>query len=57
VKLLIKVKKVYKKPQKRSKVVFLSAKKKVNIKKVFINNFKTKDLRKKYPLIKVIIKG
>jgi hypothetical protein len=42
----VKVKKVCKKPQKRSKVAFLSVKKKANVKKVFINNFKAKDSRK-----------
>jgi hypothetical protein len=41
-----KVKKVCKRPQKRSKVMFLSVKKKANIKKVFINNFKAKNLEK-----------
>jgi hypothetical protein len=41
-----KVKKVCKKPQKRSKIVFLFLKKKANVKKVFINNFKAKDLKK-----------
>jgi hypothetical protein len=42
----VKVKKVCKGPQKRSKVVFLSAKKKADIKKVFTNNFKAKDSEK-----------
>jgi hypothetical protein len=46
-KLPAKVKKVYKKLQKRSKITFLFPKKKVNVKKIFINNFKVKDLRKK----------
>jgi hypothetical protein len=46
VKPLAKVKKVCKKLQKRSKVVSLFIKKKVNVKKVFINNFKTKDSKK-----------
>jgi hypothetical protein len=41
-----KVKKVCKRPQKRSKVISLSAKKKANIKKVFTNNFKAKNLGK-----------
>jgi hypothetical protein len=41
-----KVKKVCKRPQKRSKVAFLFAKKKANVKKVFINNFKAKDSKK-----------
>jgi hypothetical protein len=41
-----KVKKVYKKLQKKSKVMFLFAKKKANIKKVFTNNSKAKDLGK-----------
>jgi hypothetical protein len=44
---LTEVKEVCKRPQKRSKVTFLFAKKKANIKKVFINNFKAKDLGKK----------
>jgi hypothetical protein len=42
----VKVEKVYKKPQKKSKVISLSAKKKADVKKVFINNSKVKDLRK-----------
>jgi hypothetical protein len=46
VKPLTKVKKVCKKPQKRSKIAFSFIKKKANIKKVFINNFKAKDLEK-----------
>jgi hypothetical protein len=46
VKLPTKVKKVYKKPQKRSKIVSLFIKKKANVKKVFTNNFKAKDLEK-----------
>jgi hypothetical protein len=41
-----KVKKVYKKPQKRSKITSLSTKKKANVKEVFTNNFKAKDLKK-----------
>jgi hypothetical protein len=41
-----KVEKVYKRPQKRSKVASLSAKKKADVKKVFTNNSKAKDLRK-----------
>jgi hypothetical protein len=39
----VKVKKVRKRPQRRSKVVFLSVKKKADVKKVLINNFKAKD--------------
>jgi hypothetical protein len=46
VKPLIKVKKVCKKPQKKSKIASLFVKKKANIKKVLINNFKAKDLKK-----------
>jgi hypothetical protein len=46
VKPLIKVKKVCKRPQKRSKVMSLSAKKKANVKKVFISDFKAKDSEK-----------
>jgi hypothetical protein len=42
----VKVKEVYKRPQKRSKVMFSFAKKKADVKKVFINNFKTKDSKK-----------
>jgi hypothetical protein len=41
-----KVEKVRKRLQKRSKVVSLSAKKKANVKKVFINNSKAKDSEK-----------
>jgi hypothetical protein len=43
---LAKVNKVRKKPQKRSKVASLSAKKKANVKEVFTNNFKAKDSEK-----------
>jgi hypothetical protein len=43
----VKVKKVCKGPQKRSKVASLSTKKKTDVKKVFINNFKAKDLGNK----------
>jgi hypothetical protein len=46
VKPLTKVKKVCKRPQKRSKVASLSVKKKANVKKVFTNNSKAKDLEK-----------
>jgi hypothetical protein len=42
----VKVKKVYKRLQKRSKIMFLSAKKKANVKEVFTNNFKAKNSRK-----------
>jgi hypothetical protein len=45
-KLFVEVKKVCKRPQKKSKIMFLSAKKKANVKKMFINNFKAKDLEK-----------
>jgi hypothetical protein len=41
-----KVKKVCKRPQRRSKVVFLSIKKKADIKEVFTNNSKAKDSEK-----------
>jgi hypothetical protein len=40
------VKEVYKRLQRRSKVMSLSAKKKANVEKVFTNNFKAKDLEK-----------
>jgi hypothetical protein len=43
----VKVEEVCKKLQKRSKIAFLSVKKKANVKKVFTNNFKAKDLEKK----------
>jgi hypothetical protein len=43
----VKVKKVCKRSQKRSKVVSLFVKKKADVKKVFINNFKAKNLEKK----------
>jgi hypothetical protein len=46
VKPLVKVKKVCKRLQKRSKVMFLFVKKKADVKKVFINNSKAKDLKK-----------
>jgi hypothetical protein len=52
-----KVKKVCKRPQRRSKITFLFVKKKANVKKVFTNNFKAKDSGKEQPLIKVVIKG
>jgi hypothetical protein len=42
----VKVEEVCKKPQKKSKVTFLSAKKKADVKKGFINNFKAKDSEK-----------
>jgi hypothetical protein len=42
----VKIKKVYKRPQKRCKIASLSVKKKANVKKVFTNDFKTKDLKK-----------
>jgi hypothetical protein len=45
-KLLTKVEKVYKRPQKRSKVISLSVKKKTDVKEVFTNDFKAKDLGK-----------
>jgi hypothetical protein len=41
-----KVKKVCKGPQKRSKVAFLFAKKKADVKEVFTNDSKAKDLEK-----------
>jgi hypothetical protein len=41
-----KVEKVCKKLQKRNKVTSLSVKKKADVKKVFTNNFKAKDLKK-----------
>jgi hypothetical protein len=40
------VKKVCKRPQKRSKVTFLSARKKADVKKVLTNDSKAEDLRK-----------
>jgi hypothetical protein len=40
------VEKIRKKPQKRSKVAFSFVKKKANVKEVFTNNSKAKDLRK-----------
>jgi hypothetical protein len=40
------VEEVCKRPQKRSKVTFLSAKKKADVKEVFTNNSKAKDLEK-----------
>jgi hypothetical protein len=40
------VKKVYKGPQRRSKVASLSVKKKANVKEMFTNNFKAKDSEK-----------
>jgi hypothetical protein len=43
---LADVKKVCKRPQKRSKIASLFAKKKADVKKVFTNNFKAKDLGK-----------
>jgi hypothetical protein len=43
---LIKVEEVCKRPQKRSKIVSLSAKKKADVKKVLTDNFKAKDSRK-----------
>jgi hypothetical protein len=43
---LQKLRKFVKNHKKKSKVVSLSAKKKANVKKVFINNFKAKDLKK-----------
>jgi hypothetical protein len=46
VKSPVKVKKAYKRLQKKSKIVSLSAKKKANVKKMFINNSKAKDLKK-----------
>jgi hypothetical protein len=42
----IKVKKVCKRLQRRSKVTSLFTKKKTDVKKVFTNDFKAKDLRK-----------
>jgi hypothetical protein len=42
----VEVEKVCKRPQKRSKVVFLSAKKKADVKEVFTNDFKAKDSKK-----------
>jgi hypothetical protein len=42
----VKVEEVRKEPQKRSKVTSLSAKKKANVKKVFTDNSKAKDLGK-----------
>jgi hypothetical protein len=41
-----KVEEVCKRPQKRSKVAFLSAKKKADVKEVFTNNSKAKDSEK-----------
>jgi hypothetical protein len=38
-----KVEKACKRPQKKSKVVSLSAKKKADVKEVFTNDFKAKD--------------
>jgi hypothetical protein len=43
---LTKVEKVYKRPQKRNKVASLSTKKKADVKEVFTNNSKAKDLEK-----------
>jgi hypothetical protein len=40
------VKEVYKRPQKKSKVMFLSVKKKANVKEVLTNNSKAKDSEK-----------
>jgi hypothetical protein len=45
-KSLAEVKEVCKRPQKRSKVVSLSVKKKADVKKVFTNDSKAKDLGK-----------
>jgi hypothetical protein len=42
----VKVKKACKKPQKKSKVAFSSAKKKADVKEMFTNDFKAKDLEK-----------
>jgi hypothetical protein len=42
----MKVKKVCKRPQRKSKVAFSFAKKKANVKKILTNNFKAKDLEK-----------
>jgi hypothetical protein len=43
IKPFVKVKKVCKRLQKKSKVASLSAKKKADVKKVFTDNFKAKD--------------
>jgi hypothetical protein len=43
---LTKVEKVCKRPQKRSKVASLSAKKKANVKEVFTDNSKAEDSEK-----------
>ena len=37
------LKKVYKRLQKKNKIVFISVKKKINVKEVFINDLKAKD--------------
>jgi hypothetical protein len=42
----VKVKKVCKRPQKKSKVVSLSAKKKADVKEIFIDNIKPKNSEK-----------
>jgi hypothetical protein len=46
VKPLTKVKKICKILQKKSKVMSLFTKKKANVKKMFTDNFKAKDLKK-----------
>jgi hypothetical protein len=46
VKPLTKVEKVCKRPQRRSKVAFSSAKKKADVKEMLTNNSEAKDLRK-----------